>query len=148
VKDVPNSLLRNIKLENNDMKPVTNSRDTQEIPFEKGKQVLKVFHTYNHSSSIFDDFDHYEKVQNADEQHKQQNNHYQKQPIGNEQKTAEPDHHSEMTTSAGPYSSSSSSSATDSAQDPQNQQQQKQQETTHEQQPAHQTQFQQKIATA
>lgn len=42
VKDVPNSLLRNIKLENNDNKPVTNSRDTQEIPFDKGKQVLKV----------------------------------------------------------------------------------------------------------
>ena len=37
VKDVPNPILRNIKLENNDMKPVTNSRDTQEIPFDKGK---------------------------------------------------------------------------------------------------------------
>lgn len=66
VKDVPNSLLRNIKLENNDNKPVTNSRDTQEIPFEKGKQVLKVFHTYNHSSSILDDFDHYERKQEED----------------------------------------------------------------------------------
>lgn len=63
VKDVPNSILRNIKLENNENKPVTNSRDTQEIPFEKGKQVLKIFHTYNHSSSIFDDFEHYEKRQ-------------------------------------------------------------------------------------
>jgi len=66
VKDVPNSLLRNIKLENNDNKPVTNSRDTQEIPFEKGKQVLKVFHTYNHSSSILDDFEHYERKQEED----------------------------------------------------------------------------------
>jgi len=66
VKDVPNSLLRNIKLENNDNKPVTNSRDTQEIPFDKGKQVLKVFHTYNHSSSILDDFDHYERKQEED----------------------------------------------------------------------------------
>jgi hypothetical protein len=36
VKDVPNALLRNIKLENNDNKPVTNSRDTQEIPYDKG----------------------------------------------------------------------------------------------------------------
>lgn len=66
VKDVPNSLLRNIKLENNDNKPVTNSRDTQEIPFDKGKQVLKVFHTYNHSSSMFDDFEHYEKRQDEE----------------------------------------------------------------------------------
>lgn len=63
VKDIPNSILRNIRLENNDNKPVTNSRDTQEIPFDKGKQVLKIFHTYNHSSSIFDDFEHYEKKQ-------------------------------------------------------------------------------------
>lgn len=63
VKDVPNSLLRAIKLENNDNKPVTNSRDTQEIPYDKGRQVLKVFHTYNHSSSILDDFEHYERKQ-------------------------------------------------------------------------------------
>lgn len=67
VKDVPNSLLRNIKLENNDNKPVTNSRDTQEIPFDKGVQVLKVFHTFQHSSSIFDDFDHYENTKHEDE---------------------------------------------------------------------------------
>lgn len=31
VKDVPNSLLKNITLENNENKPVTNSRDTQEV---------------------------------------------------------------------------------------------------------------------
>lgn len=31
VKDVPNSLLKHITLENNDYKPVTNSRDTQEV---------------------------------------------------------------------------------------------------------------------
>lgn len=31
VKDVPNSILKHITLENNDNKPVTNSRDTQEV---------------------------------------------------------------------------------------------------------------------
>lgn len=31
VKDVPNSMLKHIILENNDNKPVTNSRDTQEV---------------------------------------------------------------------------------------------------------------------
>ncbi len=66
VKDVPNSQLRQIRLENNDNKPVTNSRDTQEIPFEKGKQVLKVFHHYRNTTSIFDDFEHYEKRQDED----------------------------------------------------------------------------------
>lgn len=61
VKDVPNSQLRHIKLENNENKPVTNSRDTQEVPADKGKQVLHVIHQYLHTTSIFDDFQHYEQ---------------------------------------------------------------------------------------
>merc|ERR1719466_107063 len=67
VKDVPNSQLRHIRLENNENKPVTNSRDTQEVPPEKGKLVLKILHSYKHSTSIFDDFIHYEKRQEEDE---------------------------------------------------------------------------------
>ncbi|XP_013381792.1 YTH domain-containing family protein 1 isoform X2 [Lingula anatina] len=63
VKDVPNSQLRHIRLENNENKPVTNSRDTQEVPLEKGKQVMKILHSYRHTTSIFDDFGHYEKRQ-------------------------------------------------------------------------------------
>jgi len=66
VKDVPNSQLRHIRLENNENKPVTNSRDTQEVPPEKGKLVLKIMHNYRHSTSIFDDFSHYEKRQEED----------------------------------------------------------------------------------
>lgn len=61
VKDVPNSQLRHIRLENNEGKPVTNSRDTQEVLGEKGKQVLRIIHQYRHTTSIFDDFNHYEK---------------------------------------------------------------------------------------
>ena len=34
IKDVPNSQFRHIVLENNDNKPVTNSRDTQEVQFQ------------------------------------------------------------------------------------------------------------------
>merc|ERR1719273_2591145 len=67
VKDVPNSQLRHIRLENNENKPVTNSRDTQEVPPEKGKLVLKIIHNYKHATSIFDDFIHYEKRQEEDE---------------------------------------------------------------------------------
>lgn len=66
VKDVPNSQLRHIRLENNENKPVTNSRDTQEVPPEKGKQVLRIVHSYKHTTSIFDDFIHYEKRQEQD----------------------------------------------------------------------------------
>ena len=67
VKDVPNKELRHIKLENNDNKPVTNSRDTQEVPPEKGKQVLKIIHNFEHTTSIFDDFSHYEKRQEEED---------------------------------------------------------------------------------
>ncbi|KAM7090879.1 LOW QUALITY PROTEIN: YTH domain-containing family protein 1, partial [Ciconia maguari] len=66
VKDVPNNQLRHIRLENNDNKPVTNSRDTQEVPLEKAKQVL-IIATYKHTTSIFDDFSHYEKRQEEEE---------------------------------------------------------------------------------
>lgn len=63
VKDVPNGQLRHIRLENNENKPVTNSRDTQEVPYDKGVGVLKIIHSYSHTTSIFDDFTHYEKRQ-------------------------------------------------------------------------------------
>lgn len=66
-KDVPNSLLRHIRLENNENKPVTNSRDTQEVPPEKGRQVLKIISSYKHQTSIFDDFLHYERRQVEEE---------------------------------------------------------------------------------
>lgn len=67
IKDVPNNQLRHIRLENNDNKPVTNSRDTQEVPLEKAKQVLKIIATYKHTTSIFDDFAHYEKRQEEED---------------------------------------------------------------------------------
>lgn len=70
VKDVPNNQLRHIRLENNENKPVTNSRDTQEVPLAKAKQVMKVFHSYQHTTSIFDDFDHYEKKQEEEKKQK------------------------------------------------------------------------------
>ncbi|XP_038208754.1 YTH domain-containing family protein 1 isoform X3 [Zerene cesonia] len=70
VKDVPNGQLRHIKLENNENKPVTNSRDTQEVPHAKGLQVLRIMHSYCHSTSIFDDFIHYERRQEEEDSKK------------------------------------------------------------------------------
>ncbi len=66
VKDIPNNTLRHIRLENNENKPITNSRDTQEVPPEKGKQVIKILHSYKAVTSIFDDFSHYEERQAED----------------------------------------------------------------------------------
>ncbi|XP_076661428.1 YTH domain-containing family protein isoform X2 [Halictus rubicundus] len=70
VKDVPNVQLRHIKLENNENKPVTNSRDAQEVPHAKGVTVLRILHTFRHSTSIFDDFGHYERKQAEEDQRK------------------------------------------------------------------------------
>ncbi|XP_039137180.1 YTH domain-containing protein ECT4-like isoform X1 [Dioscorea cayenensis subsp. rotundata] len=60
VKDVPNSILKHITLENNENKPVTNSRDTQEVKLEQGIQLLKLFKEHVSKTSILDDFGFYE----------------------------------------------------------------------------------------
>ncbi|WJX29552.1 hypothetical protein P8452_18182 [Trifolium repens] len=60
IKDIPNNALRHITLENNENKPVTNSRDTQEVKFEKGVEILKIFKEYSSKTCILDDFGFYE----------------------------------------------------------------------------------------
>ncbi|KAE8660310.1 YTH domain-containing family protein 2 [Hibiscus syriacus] len=59
-KDVPNNSLKHITLENNENKPVTNSRDTQEIRLEQGLKLLKIFKEYSSKTCILDDFEFYE----------------------------------------------------------------------------------------
>nr|XP_009398525.1 PREDICTED: YTH domain-containing family protein 2-like [Musa acuminata subsp. malaccensis] len=63
VKDVPNNILKHITLENNDNKPVTNSRDTQEVKLDQGLQLLKLFKEHASKTCILDDFDFYETRQ-------------------------------------------------------------------------------------
>ncbi|KAL6005209.1 hypothetical protein ACLOJK_005771 [Asimina triloba] len=63
VKDVPNSLLKHIKLENNEDKPVTNSRDTQEVKLDHGLEMLKIFKEHSSKTCILDDFLFYEARQ-------------------------------------------------------------------------------------
>ncbi|KAJ4871147.1 evolutionarily conserved C-terminal region 2 [Raphanus sativus] len=60
VKDVPNSLLKHITLENNENKPVTNSRDTQEIKLEQGVKIMKIFKEHTSKTCILDDLSFYE----------------------------------------------------------------------------------------
>jgi len=60
VKDVPNSLLKHITLENNENKPVTNSRDTQEVKLEQGLKIVKIFKEHTSKTCILDDFSFYE----------------------------------------------------------------------------------------
>ncbi|KAG2243875.1 hypothetical protein Bca4012_069305 [Brassica carinata] len=63
IKDVPNSLMRHITLANNENKPVTNSRDTQEVKLEDGAKVVKIFKEYMSKTCILDDFKFYETRQ-------------------------------------------------------------------------------------
>ncbi|KAK9097615.1 hypothetical protein Sjap_023112 [Stephania japonica] len=63
IKDVPNSQFRHIILENNDNKPVTNSRDTQEVKLEQGIEMLQILKNYEAEASILDDLDYYEERQ-------------------------------------------------------------------------------------
>ncbi|XP_068320075.1 YTH domain-containing protein ECT2 [Pyrus communis] len=63
IKDVPNPQLRHIILENNENKPVTNSRDTQEVNFLQGIELLNIFKNHMSRTSILDDFDFYESRQ-------------------------------------------------------------------------------------
>jgi len=63
VKDIPNKILRNIKLSNNGYKPVTNSRDTQEIPRPEGEILLQIFEEFKNNTSILQHFQHYDERQ-------------------------------------------------------------------------------------
>lgn len=79
VKDVPNSILKHITLENNENKPVTNSRDTQEVKLEQGLQLLKIFKEYSSKQCILDDFDFYEDRQKRIQEKKAKQQQFQKQ---------------------------------------------------------------------
>ena len=52
VKDIPNPQLRHIRVWNNENKPVTNSRDTQELPPEAGVAMLRIFADYPPTKSV------------------------------------------------------------------------------------------------
>lgn len=61
VKDVPNTQLRHIILENNENRPVTYTRDTQEVGMKQGMEMLEIFKSYSAKTSLLDDLSFYEK---------------------------------------------------------------------------------------
>ncbi|CAH9075584.1 unnamed protein product [Cuscuta epithymum] len=65
IKDVPNIQFRHILLENNDNKPVTHSRDSQEVKLEQGIEMLKIFKDYDAEASMLDDFTFYNDREKA-----------------------------------------------------------------------------------
>ncbi|KVH90942.1 YTH domain-containing family protein 3-like [Cynara cardunculus var. scolymus] len=79
VKDLPNSLLKHIILENNENKPVTNSRDTQEVKLDQGLQMIKIFKEHSSKQCILDDFEFYEDRQKRIQEKKAKQQQFQKQ---------------------------------------------------------------------
>ncbi|CAG8611470.1 24548_t:CDS:2, partial [Racocetra persica] len=67
VKDIPNKKVSHIRLSNNEYKPVTNSRDTQELFPEAGREMLKIFFNYRSKTSILDDSEYYEAEMKKEE---------------------------------------------------------------------------------
>ncbi|XP_027355178.1 YTH domain-containing protein ECT4 isoform X2 [Abrus precatorius] len=61
IKDVPNTQFVHIILPSNENKPVTFTRDTQEIGLKEGLEMLNIFKSYSAKTSLLDDFDFYEK---------------------------------------------------------------------------------------
>ncbi|XP_052874262.1 YTH domain-containing protein ECT3-like isoform X3 [Gossypium arboreum] len=90
VKDVPNTSLRHVTLKNNENKPVTNSRDTQEVNFEQGMQILKIFKDHSNKTCILDDFEFYEARQKMIQERKAKHQLLQKQGLSGEPKGENP----------------------------------------------------------
>ncbi len=61
VKDILNKHFKALPNKMNENKPVTNSRDTQEVPFSEGLRMLEIFKDFKEETSIFDDFQNLEK---------------------------------------------------------------------------------------
>ena len=65
IKDVPFKEFKDIKItmKDGEIKPVSNSRDTQEIPFEQGKIMLERISKYQNSNTILEHFEFYDMRQ-------------------------------------------------------------------------------------
>ena len=65
IKDVPFKEFRNviITMKDGEVKPISNSRDTQEIPFEQAKIVIQKIVEYQNTNTILEHFEFYDMRQ-------------------------------------------------------------------------------------
>ncbi|XP_022748688.1 uncharacterized protein LOC111298199 isoform X2 [Durio zibethinus] len=92
IKDIPNKELCHIILENNENRPVTFSRDTQEIGLKQGLEMLNIYKSYSAKSSLLDDFGFYEnreKTPNAKKNYKSATLRYKEDDLTKQTKTGE-----------------------------------------------------------
>ncbi len=59
IKDIKNKEFRSIVVPGEN-KPVTNLRDAQEVPFEQGMKMLRLFKEHKYESSLLDEFEYYD----------------------------------------------------------------------------------------
>lgn len=84
IKDVPFKEFKNIiiTMRDGETKPVSNSRDVQEIPFEHSKTMIEIFEKYQNVNTILEHFEYYDmrqdnyekslKMQKAQQEQQQQ----------------------------------------------------------------------------
>ena len=84
IKDVPFKEFKDIKItmKDGEIKPVSNSRDTQEIPFEQGKIMIEKIAQFQNSNTILEHFEFYDMRQENYEKNMQMNKN--KEMKGNE----------------------------------------------------------------
>ena len=76
IKDVPMKVFKNVVFPMNtgDIRPVSYSRDCQEIPFNCAKIMMKIFANYENSNTIFEKFEFYDLRQEQYIKNKIKNN--------------------------------------------------------------------------
>ena len=90
IKDVPFKEFKEIiiTMKDGEIKPISNARDTQEIPFEQAKTMLEKISNYQNSNTILEHFEFYDMRQENYEKNMQakknyENQKYQQQPQQN-----------------------------------------------------------------
>jgi len=76
IKDIPFKEFRDIiiLMKDGQVKPLSNSRDTQEIPFTDAKRIFEIFETYMNSNTILEHFEYYDMRQENYEKSNQNQN--------------------------------------------------------------------------
>ena len=75
IKDVPFKEFKNviITMKDGEVKPISNSRDTQEIPFEQAKTMIQKITDYQNTNTILEHFEFYDMRQENYERNMQMN---------------------------------------------------------------------------
>ena len=76
IKDVPFKAFKNIDIlmKDGQMKPVTYSRDTQEVPLNEGKKIMGIIEKFVNTNTILEHFEYYDLRQENYEKTLQMNN--------------------------------------------------------------------------